>query len=73
MSKAETEDAVPAKELTIEESFDKLDEILEKMEDENVGLEETFKLYEQGLGLIKSAGDSIDRIEKQIRVLSEEA
>ena len=59
--------------LTIEQSFEKLEEILGRMEAEDVGLEESFRLYEQGLKLVKSAGDSIDRVEKQIRILSEEA
>ncbi len=58
--------------LTIEQSLEQLEEILQKMEDEETGLEESFRLYEQGLKLVKSAGESIDRVEKQIRILSEE-
>ncbi len=58
--------------LTIEQSLEQLEEILRKMEDEETGLEESFRLYEQGLKPVKSAGESIDRVEKQIRILSEE-
>lgn len=61
-----------AKDLTIEESFEKLEEILAKMEDEETGLEESFRLYEEGLKLVKNAADSIDKVEKQIMILSEE-
>ena len=48
------------KELTIEESFSKLEEILGKMEDDETGLEESFKLYEEGIGLVKKVSESID-------------
>ena len=58
--------------ITIEQSFEQLEEILRRMEDEETGLEESFRLYEQGLKLIKHAGDSIDKVEKQIRILNEE-
>ena len=62
----------PAEEMTIEESFDRLDEILGKMEDEQTGLEESFRLYEEGLKLIRRAEAGIDRVEKKIRILNEE-
>ena len=60
------------KELTIEESFNKLQEILDKMEDDETGLEESFKLYEEGIGLVKKVSESIDKVEKRIKILSEE-
>jgi len=60
------------KELTIEESFSKLEEILDKMEDDETGLEESFKLYEEGIGLVKKVSESIDKVEKRIKILSEE-
>lgn len=60
------------KELTIEESFSKLGEILDKMEDDETGLEESFKLYEEGIGLVKKVSESIDKVEKRIKILSEE-
>lgn len=60
------------KELTIEESFSKLEEILGKMEDDETGLEESFKLYEEGIGLVKKVSESIDKVEKRIKILSEE-
>lgn len=60
------------KKLSIEESLERIDNILEKMESEDTGLEETFKLYEQGLKLIKDAESNIDKVEKQIKILDEE-
>ena len=59
------------KSLSIEESFARLDEILEKMEDEETGLEDSFRLYEEGLRLIRHAESGIDQVEKKIRILNE--
>ena len=61
-----------SREQSIEESLARIDEILEKMESEETGLEETFRLYEQGLKLIRHAEAGIDKVEKQIRIISEE-
>ncbi|MBQ9420398.1 MAG: exodeoxyribonuclease VII small subunit [Lachnospiraceae bacterium] len=73
---AETLTGVVAEEtesrLTIEESFARLDAILEQMEDEETGLEDSFKLYEEGLKLIRHAESGIDKVEKKIRILNEE-
>ena len=59
-------------ELSIEKSFDELEKILSRMEDDETGLEETFGLYEKGLKLIKNVSSSIDRVEKKITILEEE-
>ncbi len=58
--------------MTVEKCFEELGEVLKKLEDENTGLEESFKLYEEGLKLVNTARQSIDRVEKDLRVLSEE-
>ena len=72
--KAETGEGKKKKEEApgTEESFRRLDELLERMEDEETPLEEAFSLYEQGLGLIKNAGAQIDRIEQKLSLLGEE-
>ena len=60
------------KKLSIEESLKQIDEILNRMEAKETGLEESFRLYERGLKLIKDAEAGIDKIEKEIRILNEE-
>ena len=70
--KNKTEADEKTEKLTIEESFEKLDEILAKMELDETGLEESFRLYEEGLMLVRHAGDSIEKVETQIRILSGE-
>ncbi len=59
------------KELTIEEGLKQIETIIEKLESSDVSLEESFKLYEEGINKVKAVNDSIDRIEKKIETLSE--
>lgn len=40
------------------------------MEDRNQSLEETFSLYEKGMGLVKDCGGRLDLVEKKIQVLA---
>ena len=72
-TKAETPAGPEGEELTIEACFERLDQILDKMEEEGTGLEDAFRLYEEGLGLVRHAESGIDRVEKKIRILQEEA
>jgi len=56
----------------IEEAFEKLREILGKMDEEGVSLVESFRCYEQGMKLIRYCNETIDTVEKKVRVLSAE-
>ena len=60
------------KALSIEENLEKIEQVLEQMESEETGLEETFRLYEQGLKLIKDTESGIDKVEKQLKILNED-
>ncbi|BBF41914.1 exodeoxyribonuclease VII small subunit [Lachnospiraceae bacterium KM106-2] len=57
---------------TLEQSFDALDEILAKLEQEDVTLEDSLKLYNDGMKLLKSCNDAIDKVEKKIIVVEED-
>lgn len=59
------------KEISVEEAFDNLKNLLEKMDQEELSLEENFALYEEGLKLVKVCNDKLDMIEKKIIVLEE--
>ena len=54
----------------IEEAFERLNGILTKMDEPGVSLEESFRLYEQGMKLIRYCNETIDTVEKKVRVLS---
>ncbi len=58
--------------LSIEESFQRLDAILAALELEDTPLEDSFRLYEEGMRLVKSCGASIERVEKKLRLISGE-
>ena len=58
--------------MTLEETFAGLEEVIQKMERGDVSLEESFKLYHEGMDMLKSCNDKIDKIEKQMLILDEE-
>ena len=57
------------KEMTMDEAFKQLQAVLEKMESGALGLEESFKLSEEGLGLVKLCSSKLDEIEKKMIIL----
>ncbi|MCR5640616.1 MAG: exodeoxyribonuclease VII small subunit [Lachnospiraceae bacterium] len=57
-------------ELTLEQGFEKLDEIIGQLEDREIPLEKSFQLYEEGVALLKGCNDKIDRVEKQVQKLN---
>ena len=58
--------------MTLEETFAGLEEVIQKMEQGEVTLEESFQLYHKGMDLLKSCNDKIDKIEKKMLILDEE-
>lgn len=57
--------------LSLEQTFAELEEVIQKMEEGAVSLEESFKLYHKGMDMLKSCNDKIDKIEKQMLILDE--
>ena len=55
--------------MKIEEAFEKLDTIINKLEDKETSLEDAFKEYERGVRLVKECNDSLDKVQKKIIVL----
>lgn len=58
-------------EIKLEESFHKLNGIIEELEKPDISLEDSFTLYQEGMKLLKTCSDSIDKVEKQLIILSE--
>ena len=58
-------------ELTLEEAFEKLDEIIEEMVESDLPLEKTFEYYKQGLDIVKYCNNKIEKVECEIKKLSE--
>ena len=55
---------------SFEESFSRLEKILETLEGEDCPLEETIKLYEEGLGLTKVCYDKLNNAELRIKEIN---
>jgi exodeoxyribonuclease VII small subunit len=55
--------------LSIEEAFSRLNQVLEGMDNDEIKLEESFELYNQGLSLVKHCHNKLDEVEKKIIVL----
>lgn len=62
--------AAGEQELTLEESFARLDELVGKLEDRDVPLEESFQIYKEGMDLLKKCSDKIDLVEKKMQQIS---
>lgn len=61
------------KEKSFEDSFNRLEKILEELESEECSLEETIKLYEEGLNLTKVCYDKLNDAELRIKEISKAA
>lgn len=58
-------------EKTLETSFQEINDIINKLEKEDVTLEDSFLLYQEGMKLLKYCNDSIDKVEKKLIILGE--
>ncbi len=56
---------------TLEEVFERLEQVIVDMEEE-ASLEKSFQMYHQGMELLKTCNEKIDRVEKRIQILDEE-
>ena len=57
-------------ESTLQEMLKTLDEQIRALESEDISLEDSFVVYEQGMKLIKECNDKIDRVEKKVLELN---
>lgn len=58
--------------MTLEKAFEELEMIIEKMNDREVSLDDSFALYTKGTKLLKYCSEQLDTVEKKMLVLSEE-
>ena len=56
---------------TLEAMFASLEEVIQKLEQDEVSLEESFFLYQNGMELLKKCNDKIDAVEKKVQILDE--
>lgn len=59
------------KAMSIEETFTKLDETVARLEAQDISLEDSLKLYEQGMQYVRACNEAIDLAEKKVLVIRE--
>ena len=57
--------------INIEKLLKELESIVAKMEDDSLNLEDSLKSYEKGITLVKSAQESLKKIEQRVQILSQ--
>ena len=57
--------------INIEKLLKELESIVSKMEDDSLNLEDSLKSYEKGITLVKSAQESLKKIEQRVQILSQ--
>ena len=57
--------------INIEKLLKELESIVSKMEDDSLNLEDSLKSYEKGINLVKSAQESLKKIEQRVQILSQ--
>lgn len=60
------------REASLEEMFQELSAIIERMQEREVTLEESFSLYEQGIRKLKLCNEKIDSVEKKMLLLNQQ-
>lgn len=56
----------------LEETFEQIEEIIEKMENPDISLEDSFALYQNGIEKLKICSGLLDAVEKKMQILNEE-
>lgn len=59
-------------ECSLEEAFEKIEETIARLEDEDITLEDSFRAYQDGMKLLKYCNEKIDRVEKQVLKINED-
>ena len=57
--------------ITLEEAFVLLEEKLENLESDEISLEESFKVYKDGMDLLRKCYEKIDYVEKKVLEINE--
>ncbi len=57
--------------MNFEKSLRRLDEIMAELEGEQVGLDASLKLFEEGIELLRQASAELDRAETKVQLLLE--
>lgn len=54
----------------LEDLFESIEEVIAKMEEKDVTLEESFSLYQSGIEKLKSCNEILDGVEKKMQMMN---
>lgn len=57
---------------SLEEKFSEIESIIGRMEDPQIGLDESFLLYQDGVNKLRECNQMLDTVEKKMQVIREE-
>lgn len=58
--------------LSLEEAFVQIEEVISRLETEEITLEESFSAYNQGMTLLAKCNETIDQVEKKVLKVNED-
>lgn len=58
--------------MTLEDNFLKIEEVIEKLEADDISLEDAFAAYSEGMNLLKDCNAQIDKVEKKVLKMTED-
>ncbi len=58
--------------LSLEENFSLLEQVIQRLEDEDIALEDAFSAYSEGMRILKECNEQIDKVEKKVLKLTED-
>lgn len=56
--------------MKLEETFLQIEDIIRQMENPEVSLDESFALYQSGVGKLKECNEMLDEVEKKMQILN---
>lgn len=58
--------------LSLEETFEQIEEVIARLEAEEITLEESFQEYNRGMKLLQHCNATIDQVEKKVLQINED-
>lgn len=58
--------------LSLEDAFAQIEEVISRLETEDITLEQSFTEYNRGMALLAQCNEAIDRVEKKVLKINED-
>ena len=72
MAKKKEETSEKEQALSLEEAFAQIEEVIGRLEAEDITLEQSFAEYNRGMALLAQCNETIDRVEKIVLKINED-